>query len=141
MLYWLARPWRQTFDFSGRATRREYWMFLVQLYAVLVIAMIGFGALMAAVAPDLAERGAAGVGLGVIILFLLALIPYLSASIRRLHDHDKSGWLFLLSMVPLVGWIFYLIMMLTPGTPGENGYGPDPRERLASAEDMAGVFS
>jgi uncharacterized membrane protein YhaH (DUF805 family) len=141
MLYWVLRPWRQTFDFSGRATRREYWLFIVQLYLALVLAVIGLGAVAGAAGAGTGERGAAGIGLGVILLFLVAFIPYLSASVRRLHDHDKSGWLFLLSMVPLVGWIFYLIMMLTPGTPGENGYGPDPRDPLGSAEDMAGVFS
>ena len=140
MLYWVVRPWRQTFDFSGRATRREYWMFIVQLYLVLVLAIVGLGALAGTAGARTDESGMAGLGLGVILLFLIAFIPYLSASIRRLHDHDKSGWLYLLAMVPLVGWIFYLIMMLTPGTPGENSYGPDPRDRLG-AEDMAGVFS
>jgi uncharacterized membrane protein YhaH (DUF805 family) len=140
MFYWLVRPWRQTFDFSGRATRREYWLFIAQLYAVLVLAVIGLGALVGEATFGMSESGAAGMGLGAILLSLLVFIPYLSASVRRLHDHDKSGWLFLLSMVPLIGWIFYLIMMLTPGTPGENGYGPDPRDRLGAA-DMAGVFS
>lgn len=76
-----------------------------------------------------------------LILSLLLLIPYLSASIRRIHDHDKTGWLFLLSLVPVAGWIFFLIMMLTPGTQGPNNYGADPRDRLDPAEDVIEVFS
>lgn len=142
MLYWVLRPWRQAFDFGGRATRREYWLFLVQLYAGLVIAIFGLAFLLALVAPDMAtESRDAGVGAIMGFVALLALIPYLSASVRRLHDHDKSGWLFLLTFVPVVGWIFYLIMMLTPGIRGENGYGPDPRDRLDSARDVSRIFS
>jgi uncharacterized membrane protein YhaH (DUF805 family) len=140
LLYWILRPWRQTFDFSGRATRREYWLFLAQLYALLVLVFVGLGVLADGAGPALGEGGFAGLGLGVILVAALAFIPYLSASVRRLHDHDKSGWLYLLSAVPLVGWIFYLIMMLTPGTPGENSYGPDPRDRLGEG-DMEGIFS
>jgi uncharacterized membrane protein YhaH (DUF805 family) len=142
LLYWVLRPWRQTFDFKGRATRREYWFFLVQLYAAAVIAIFGFALLLVLAAPDMElENRDGSVGVSIGIAFLLALIPYFSASIRRLHDHDKSGWLLLLTFIPLVGWIFYLIMMLTPGTPGENGYGPDPRERLESARDVSRIFS
>ena len=69
-------------------------------------------------------------------------IATISAGVRRIHDHDKTGWLLLLSFVPLFGWIFLLIMTLTPGTRGENSYGYDPREGDApSADEMAAIFS
>jgi uncharacterized membrane protein YhaH (DUF805 family) len=133
---WVTRPWRHAFDFKGRATRREYWLFVLQMYA-LIFGLL-FGATLfqdsATVAP---------------IVFTLAGIPslfifiaLLSAGVRRLHDHDKSGWMILIAAFPAVGWIFYLIMMLTPPTPGENGYGRDPREGDHDTPDaLAGVFS
>jgi len=141
MLYWVARPWRQTFNFSDRATRREYWFFLVQLYVGFLIAMFGIGMVLGLAYPAaLDDEGSPVIGVLTIVAMLLLLVPYLSASVRRLHDHDKSGWLFLLTFVPLAGWIFYLIMMLTPGTQGANSYGSDPRDRLESGGDMAEVF-
>lgn len=78
----------------------------------------------------------------VLLVMLFLVIASLAAGVRRLHDHDKTGWLFLLSLVPLIGWIFFLIMTLTPGTKGENSYGYDPREGdFLSAEEVASVFS
>ena len=138
-MHWILRPWRQFFNFSGRATRREYWLFQAQLLVIYV------GMLMAAGA--LGERFASAttdviMGLAMIPALLFYFIGSLSSGIRRIHDHDKSGWLFLLSFVPLIGWIFFLIMGLTPGTAGDNGYGRDPREGdLPSAEEVAAIFS
>lgn len=139
MLYWVLRPWRQMFDFRGRATRREYWLFLVQLYAALMILGVVAVSAMIRVLQRPITRDMTTLPL--LILSLLLFVPYLSASIRRIHDHDKTGWLFLLSLVPVAGWIFFLIMMLTPGTQGPNSYGEDPRDRLDSPEDVAEVFS
>jgi uncharacterized membrane protein YhaH (DUF805 family) len=139
LLYWVLRPWRQMFDFRGRATRREYWFFLVQLYAALMILGVVAASAMVRILQRPITRDMLSVPL--LILSLLLLIPYLSASIRRIHDHDKTGWLFLLSLVPVAGWIFFLIMMLTPGTQGPNNYGADPRDRLDPAEDVIEVFS
>lgn len=135
---WVFRPWRQAFKFDGRATRREYWLFYVQL------AIVFTGLILAASAlTDWGRGPMAGAVMAVLIgFYFYTFVAIVSASVRRLHDHDKSGWLYLLSLVPLIGWIFFLIMMLTPGTPGENSYGPDPRagDRL-SAADVGKVFS
>jgi uncharacterized membrane protein YhaH (DUF805 family) len=143
LLYWVLRPWRQAFDFRGRATRREYWFFLVQLYTAFILAVLILGLVGAIAFPSEIVAGMASVLAGTVtsVLVLMMMIPYVSASIRRLHDHDKSGWLFLLAMVPGVGWIFFLIMMLTPGTQGPNSYGSDPRDRLETDEDVSKIFS
>ena len=143
MLYWVVRPWRQAFDFRGRATRREYWLFIVQLYVVFFLALFVLGLVESLAVPSPAAADAAGAMAAVIISIpaLALLIPYLSASVRRLHDHDKTGWLFLLAFVPVVGWIFFLIMMLTPGTQGPNSYGSDPRDRLETGEEVSNIFS
>ncbi|HEX5183359.1 MAG TPA: type II toxin-antitoxin system prevent-host-death family antitoxin [Allosphingosinicella sp.] len=54
------------------------------------------------------------------------VVAHLAVAVRRLHDHDKTGRFYLLAFVPLIGWLFALFMMLTPGTEGENSYGCDP---------------
>jgi uncharacterized membrane protein YhaH (DUF805 family) len=140
MLYWIARPWRQALDFRGRATRREYWTFLPLLYA-LWIAGIATAAMVMTAADVDDDTFDLILITSTLVSMLVGFIPLLSASVRRLHDHDKTGWLFLLAFIPLVGWIFFLIMMLTPGSPGENGYGPDPRRRGFTGDDAYAVFS
>jgi uncharacterized membrane protein YhaH (DUF805 family) len=133
---WVTRPWRHAFDFSGRATRREYWLFVAQTYALIFVLFLG-----ASLFEDSATT-APFVLVVVTIPCLFIFIALLSAAVRRLHDHDKSGWMILIAAFPFVGWIFYLIMMLTPPTPGENGYGHDPRQGdHATSDALAGVFS
>ena len=135
----LTRPWRRCLDFKGRSTRREFWLFYLQ--SILVIIAAGLLAEIAkALGASEAIIGFMTIPFVLIVLFMI--LAQLAAGVRRIHDHDKTGWFILLGMVPLVGWIFFLIMMLTPGTPGENSYGYDPREGdRPSLEDVAGVFS
>ena len=66
-----------------------------------------------------------------IALFFVPISIWVSTVtlIKRLHDFDKSGWFALLAMLPYVGFIFYLVMLITPGTIGDNRYGPDPKGR------------
>ena len=137
MLYWLLRPWRSAFTFRGRSPRREYWLFLVQLALAFFVAAMTVTGIADSWAEPMSDFN---LGLIIIGLFLVAVGLFAAASVRRLHDHDKTGWLYLLVLVPLVGWIFYLIMMLTPGTPGENSHGPDPRQRGRIGAEAAAIF-
>jgi uncharacterized membrane protein YhaH (DUF805 family) len=57
---------------------------------------------------------------------LVFLLPGLSASVRRLHDGDRSGWWLLLSLIPLVGFIILLVWFVSPGTDGPNRFGRNP---------------
>jgi uncharacterized membrane protein YhaH (DUF805 family) len=138
-MHWVLRPWRQFFDFSGRATRREYWLFQVQLLVLYLGMLLAAGALGERFQSDTTN---AIVGLATILAVLFYVIASLSSGVRRIHDHDKSGWLFVLTFIPLIGWIFFLIMALTPGTDGDNSYGRDPRDGdLPSVEEVAAIFS
>ena len=100
-------------EFDGRAKRSEYWLFfLIHVIISVVLAVI------AAVGPDFLAI--------VPVLYWLALIvPQFAVGARRLHDTGKSGWLQLILLVPLVGWIIVLILMAMPGQ-GDNNYGPVP---------------
>jgi len=58
---------------------------------------------------------------------LFVLIPGLAVFVRRLHDVGKSGWMFLICLIPLIGPIWLLILLLNPSNPGENKYGSSPK--------------
>ena len=62
------------------------------------------------------------------IFALLMIIPNIAVSIRRLHDSDRSGWWLLILLVPLIGEIWFLVLMVLDGTVGSNQYGESPRE-------------
>jgi uncharacterized membrane protein YhaH (DUF805 family) len=64
-------------------------------------------------------------------LYALAIIlPALAVAVRRLHDIGKSGWWLFITFVPLVGSIWYLVLLATDSQPGENEYGPNPKETV-----------
>ena len=58
---------------------------------------------------------------------LAHFIPGLAVVVRRLHDVGKSGWFYLIALIPLIGIIWLLVLMCTDGDKGDNAYGPDPK--------------
>jgi uncharacterized membrane protein YhaH (DUF805 family) len=138
---WIIAPWRRIFDFSGRATRREYWSFVLTFYAGIFLYLLLIGALVPADGSEPSDEFNQIVGAVSILLMLFSSIAGLSASVRRVHDHDKTGWFVLLGAIPAIGWIFFLIMMLTPGTKGPNSYGSDPRDPNADMNEVVGIFA
>lgn len=133
-----ARGFRRWRDYSGRATRAEYWWFYLTTGLVsLVLTLPGLIWLMVvtAVEADAIERGASpsaqwwtayAVTVGIALIVSLALLPFsLSVSVRRLHDIDRSGWWMLLLLAACAGGtIVLLVFWLLPGTPGPNRHGP-----------------
>lgn len=120
---WVIRPLRLYAVFQGRSTRREFWSyFLVQflLLAVLVNSVRLFVA-------DEASAESASLPL-IAVLILAFALPNLAVSVRRLHDIDKPWWFILLGLVPVIGWLFWVVMMVQSGTDGPNSYGDDPRD-------------
>ncbi len=71
-----------------------------------------------------------GVGYGLLygLYTLVVFIPGLAVVVRRLHDVGKSGWMFFILLIPLIGAIWLLVLMLTDSNPGGNKYGPNPKE-------------
>lgn len=62
----------------------------------------------------------------VALLGIIGMVPQVTLGIRRMHDLGKSGWWFLLILVPFVNFFFALYILFKKGTEGENEYGPDP---------------
>lgn len=107
--------------FSGRARRKEYWMFV--LFNVLAYLVIAIGGAVLAGVTNI--RAFASLGN---IYNLAVLLPGLGVLFRRLHDTGKSGWWWLIGLVPVVGGIVLIVFCCTDSQPGENQYGPNPKE-------------
>ncbi len=117
---WYLKVLRQYADFNGRARRTEFWMFVL------------FNLIFSLVANVLDYMfGTMYVFSG--IYGLAMIIPSLAVSVRRLHDVNKSGWMILVSLIPIIGIIWLLVLDVTEGTPGENSYGANPKEEPAIA--------
>jgi len=91
-------------EFNGRASRSEFWWFYL---FVIICWIIGF-----ALGPIIEA-----------IIILGLLIPYIAVQARRLHDIGKSGWLQLISLIPLIGAIILIVWSATEGTKKKNKYG------------------
>ena len=114
---WFIEALKKYAVFSGRARRKEYWMFALFvgiIYAVLAIVAA------ASKTPALFVLLA--------VFYVGILLPALAVGVRRLHDIGRSGWWLLFGLVPLVGGITLLVFSCTDSQPGENKYGPNPKE-------------
>ncbi|NVO86130.1 DUF805 domain-containing protein [Hymenobacter terrestris] len=107
--------------FSGRARRKEYWMF------ALFQALIGIVILLADSLLGISFGENYDFGILHSLYSLALFIPGLAVSVRRLHDVGKSGWFMFIILIPLVGVIWLLVLDCTEGTRGDNQYGPDPK--------------
>ena len=108
-------------DFQGRASRSEYWMFVLFVFLV----ALGFGVVNAVVAGIMhSATGMTPVMFLYFIFVLGVLIPSLSVGFRRLHDTDRSAWWMLIAFIPIVGSIALIVFYCLPGTPGPNRFGP-----------------
>ena len=126
---WYLEPWKKYADFSGRACRREYWIFTFGNSLIGMAVALPLMLLLPLLASNGGNPPSWPFALAVLLLFpfsLALVIPSLAVSIRRLHDANLSGWFYLVGFIPC-GGLFLFILMLLPGTAGDNNYGPDPR--------------
>lgn len=122
-------------DFEGRASRGEYWHFML-IYQLIVAIILFTCAAISCVTP---VSGTTGVSLGLVILFVLSIgfiIPGVAVAVRRLHDVGWSGWPILLALVPFVGIPVVLILMALPGKTVSNRFG-DPTGTEIITKQMA----
>ncbi|MGZ8286616.1 MAG: DUF805 domain-containing protein [Allosphingosinicella sp.] len=151
---WATLPLKKYADFTGRARRKEYWMYVLLLIAAMVVAMLiesvlGLGGMVGPYGPLTA------------LLLLGTFVPSIAVGVRRLHDTNRPGWwiavayapailmmllpmlgilnaalIMILSVISLVAMIGLLVLMVLEGNKGPNQYGPDPK-----GEDLANTFA
>ena len=112
--------------FDGRASRSEFWYFTL-FYALisLALALVDIFVVnpMLGATPDQAAQG----GLLELLFALAMLIPSLAIAVRRLHDIGKSGWWYLIGLIPIIGALVLLYFFVLDSQPGSNQYGPNPK--------------
>lgn len=107
-----TRLWKNG-DINGRASRSEFWgaqfwIFLINFvglffYAIFPLSASVFG----------------------IFAMVLSVLDF-ALTVRRLHDIGRSGWYFILTIIPLIGWLIIFVFASLPSEPRENKYGPIP---------------
>ncbi|MER7696280.1 MULTISPECIES: DUF805 domain-containing protein [unclassified Streptomyces] len=110
---WYLAVLKNYAGFSGRARRKEYWMFaLISFVISLVLSIIG---------------GLIGADFLSYIYTVAILVPTLAVGVRRLHDTGRSGWWLLIGLIPLVGAIILIVFLASEGKPETNQYGVNPK--------------
>jgi len=116
---WYIEAWKKYAVFGGRAGRQEYWYFaLFNILAYILLSIIA---------------GLLGkIGASLLSLYAVAVsIPGLAATVRRLHDTNRSGWWILISLIPGIGAIVLLVFLAQESHAIENQYGPIPSVAVA----------
>jgi uncharacterized membrane protein YhaH (DUF805 family) len=104
--------------FTGRARRKEFWMFYLFYFIIVVVLCV--------------IEMTLGIPYILSGLYSLAvLIPSIAVTVRRLHDTGRSGWWWWILLVPIIGPIVLLVFMVLDSQPGDNEYGPNPKAAAA----------
>lgn len=123
---WYLEMLKKYAVFSGRTCRKEYWMFFLFNFTIYVV-------LLLIQKIELLSR----ISSVIAFVFTIAMIiPSIAASVRRLHDTDRSGWWFLVTLVPMIGTIILLIFMVPDSVTGQNQYGANPKEGSGNQAKM-----
>jgi len=116
---WYLKVLHQYLDFSGRARRKEYWVFVLfnmifVFVAIIIDALLGI---------DGDTVGPLYIG-----YTIATLIPGIAVFVRRIHDIGKSGWMLLVGLIPIVGAIWLMVLIFTDSQHGDNRWGKNPKE-------------
>lgn len=112
--------WKYLFtSLEGRIGRQSYWMGVLALYGITVVAVL--------LDNMIGLAGEDGYGILTILVTLALIYPQIVLLAKRWHDRDKSGWWTLIGLVPVIGGLWMLIELgFLRGTDGPNRFGPDP---------------
>ena len=118
-------------DFSGRSRRAEYWYFVLVNLIINIGLAIGDVMFGLVIAPNLGVLG--------LVYGLAVFIPSIAVLCRRLHDTGRSGWWWLIALIPLVGGIILIVFLAEDSDPGDsNNYGPNPKTMSVASSQAAG---
>jgi len=164
-MHWYLTPFKQYAAFSGRASRKAYWMFF------LISSLISFALRSIDVMFRLYDKGS-GVGLLSGVYSLVVVLPFIALTVRRLHDVNRSGWwllapiacytvamaavlnmtLVLVEQVTammsgmiaaafavgfMITGIVVLVFLCLAGSPGMNRFGLNPNESPMASSGLS----
>ena len=122
-------------NFSDRASRAEYWWFFLFEVLFHIVYWAGFVA-YALYSPEFLEylnhdRSVMPPFLPWVLVsyVLFMMVPSTSIMVRRLHDSDHSGWWIFIGIAPLIGELILFFLLIIPGDPDRNRFGPVPYSR------------
>ena len=115
-MYWYFVPLSKYAVFSGRARRKEYWMFTLWTSLISISLII----------IDFQFLGLEGPALSGLYVFA-TILPTTALAVRRLHDINMSGWWLLVWLLPVFGFILGIVIGFSGSEPGDNKYGPNPK--------------
>ena len=112
-MFWYLEVMRKYAEFDGRASREEYWLFILTLFPFqLILYFLGQASII--------------MGIIYVVFMLIHLIPSIAVCVRRLHDTGRSGWYYFFILIPVFGQIILLVLLALRSDYGENDYGPHP---------------
>lgn len=125
---WFIKAFRQYADFSGRASRQEFWMFVL-FNLLFAMAWAFVAGLLTGLLGDSFDHDSDRLIFMyklIAIYYAVTAVPAMAVGVRRLHDTGRSGWWMLIGLVPLVGGIWLIVLMCSDDNPGDNRYGSPP---------------
>jgi len=117
---------RRYVDFSGRASRAQYWYFVLWNLLLSGAAALALFCLGSFIGGERAGDTLVDAAMGTYSLAIV--IPSISVAVRRLHDIDASGWWILVGLIPGAGSLALIVAYCIPGTRGPNRFGPEPAQ-------------
>jgi uncharacterized membrane protein YhaH (DUF805 family) len=103
-------------NYEGRLGRGAFWRFVLVNFVVSAILAV------------LAQQFGVVVWLAYVVWGLGLIVPSIAATVRRLHDTNKTGWLVLLALIPIVGAIILIVLCAAEGDAQANEHGPVPTD-------------
>jgi uncharacterized membrane protein YhaH (DUF805 family) len=118
---WYTQALKKYATFSGRARRKEYWLFIL-INLVITAVFVFLDITLGTVEPE--------TGTGILSTFygLFILLPNFAVLVRRLHDTGRSGWWVFIGLIPIIGYFVLLVFLMQNSEDGENKYGSNPKE-------------
>ena len=125
---WFIKAFRQYADFGGRASRQEFWMFVL-FNLLLAMAWAFVAGLLTGLFGGSFDHDSDRLIFMyklIAIYYAVTTVPAMAVGVRRLHDTGRSGWWMLVSLVPIAGGIWLILLMCLDGSAGDNRYGSPP---------------
>ena len=132
---WFIKAFRQYADFSGRASRQEFWMFVL-FNLLFAMAWAFVAGLLTGLLGDSFDHDSDRLIFMyklIAIYYAVTTVPAMAVGVRRLHDTGRHGWWMLVSLIPFVGGIWLIVLMCLDGSAGDNRYGSRPDGTMGNA--------